>query len=280
VTKPARDYEKLRPAIMRAISLGSTPERICAKHMLHWPTLMRRLAKWKAEDKPAPVPILLPDADEATAFVDHLPLPIKQAASMATKEHDPDRNERIRQLRRDGLTPAKITRRLGLSRNIVIGVLNRAGMLCDAEEKAKANREGAKVAAAGRRRRATSRGAPPRSDDHAWNFSANAHRNAAIFGKGHKGEATGPINLEKHYEPIPSHAVTIEHVTGCRWPFGDVRGEGIAYCNKPRCSVKVHHMSIPITTAYCVEHWDIRRCSKNTRVIADNMQRLNGSGAY
>jgi len=280
MSKPARDYEKMRPVIMRAISLGSTPGRICAKHMLHWSTLMRHLRKWLNEGRP-PWEVL--PASPETAFLDLPSIPVNVAASMADKiyrspEHDPERNERIRQLRREGLAPSQIRRRLGLTRNVVIGVLHRAGMAMDDDERTKAKRQGQKLG--GRKRRAATRPAPPRSDDHAWNFSAGAHRNAAVFGQGRKGESTGPINLEKHYEPIPPHAVTIEHLTGCSWPYGDVRGEGIAYCNRPRCRVQVHHLATPILTAYCHAHWEQRRTSKATRIIHDNMQRLNGSATY
>lgn len=275
MSKPARDYEKMRPVIMRAISLGSTPERICAKHMLHWPTLMRHLRKWLAEGRPKPHPV--PIADAATAFLDLPAIPVNVAASMA--EIDPERNERIRQLRRQGLAPSQIRQRLGLTRNVVIGVLHRAGMAMDDDERTKAKRDG-QIKGGKSRRKAISRGAPPRSDDNAWNFSAGAHRNAGVFGKGQKGESTGPINLEKHYEPIPPYAVTIEHLTGCRWPYGEIRAEGIAYCNKPRCRVKVHGLATPILTAYCAKCWDRRRSSKNTCIIEDNMQRLNGSATY
>jgi hypothetical protein len=278
MSKPARDYEKMRPVIMRAISLGSTPERICAKHMLDRSKLMRHLRKWLNEGRPAPAPISAAEAD--TAFRDFPGLPTKAVAlPKKSAEIDPERNERIRQLRREGLAPFRIRQRLGLTRNVVIGVLHRAGMAMGDDERTKAKRDG-QIKGGKSRRKATSRGAPPRSDDNAWNFSANAHRNAAVFGKGQKGESTGPINLEKHYEPIPPHAVTIEHVTECRWPFGDVRGEGIAYCNKPRCRVKVHHLAAPILTAYCDAHWEQRRTSKATRIIHDNMQRLNGSATY
>jgi hypothetical protein len=278
MSKPARDYEKMRPVIMRAISLGSTPERICAKHMLHWPTLMRHLRKWLNEGRPAPAPIVLPIADAATAFLDQAPIkpaPIAIALSKRRQPHEQtERNELIVKLiKAGGMSYAMIAKHVGCSRSAVSGVADRAGVDMSPEEKALSIRRENK-------RRATSRGNPPRADGHAWNFSANAHRNAAIFGKGQKGESTGPINLEKHYEPIPPHAVTIEHLTGCRWPFGDVRGEGIAYCNRPRCRVQVHHLATPILTAYCHAHWEQRRTSKATRIIHDNMQRLNGSATY
>lgn len=276
MSKPARDYEKMRPVIMRAISLGSTPERICAKHMLHWPTLMQHLRKWLNEGRPKPHPV--PIADPETHFLDQAPIkpaPIAIAPSRRRQAHEQtERNELIVKLiKAGGMSYAMIAKHVGCSRSAVSGVADRAGIDMSPEEKALSIRRENK-------RRATSRGNPPRSDDHAWNFSANAHRNAAVFGKGQKGESTGPINLEKHYEPIPPHAVTIEHLTGCRWPFGDVRGEGIAYCNRPRCRVKVHHLATPILTAYCEAHWEQRRTSKATRIIHDNMQRLNGIATY
>lgn len=259
MSKPARDYEKMRPVIMRAIGNGSTPERICAKHQLHWPTLMRHLRKWLNEGRPAPIQNAGPD----TAFRDLPAIPVNVAASMA--EIDPERNERIRQLRREGLSPAQIHKRLGLSRGVVIGVLNRAGMTMDEAEKAKAVREGTKLGHLNRKRNAAKRSA----EGNSYNFSAGAHRNAAVFGKGCKGESTGPINLAKYREVAPPHAVSIEHLTECRWPFGDVREEGISYCNKPRCRVRVHGLSIPITTAYCDHHWEKRRFSKHTRILTE-----------
>lgn len=278
MTKPARDYEKLRPKIMRAIAAQKAPMDICCSLMLHFPTLMRHLAKWKAEDRPPPVAILLPDADEATHFLEPIRLPIKQAANMVGKELDPERNERIRELRKKGLAPSQIAQRTGLSRGVIIGVINRAGMGLEGDELARARSRGA--AKGGRTKKARQAQTAKGAALSPWNFSAGAHKNAAVFGKGAKGESTGPINIAQHYEPIPQHAVTIEHVTGCRWPFGDVRGEGIAYCNKPRCRVRMQHLSTPITTAYCVEHWDMRRASKNTKVIADNIQRLRDGIFY
>jgi hypothetical protein len=267
MSKPARDYEKMRPVIMRAISLGSTPERICAKHQLHWPTLMRHLRKWLNEGRPAPIRNAGPD----TVFRDLSTIPVNVAASMAekktTRDHDPERNERIRELRRQGLSPGQINKRLGLSRGVVIGVLNRAGMTLDEAEKAKAVREGTKLGGLNKKRNAAKRDGKPSAEGNSWNFSANAHRNAAVFGKGYKGESTGPINLAKYREVAPPHAVSIEHLEGCAWPYGDVREEGISYCNKPRCRVRVHGLQMPITTAYCDHHWEKRRVSKHTRIL-------------
>jgi len=257
MSKPARDYEKMRPVIMRAISLGSTPERICAKHQLHWSTLMRHLRKWLNEGRPAPIANAGPD----TAFRDLPAIPVNVAASMA--EIDPERNERIRQLRREGLSPAEIRKRLGLTRGVVIGVLNRAGMMLDDAEKARAKRDGSRLGGRTKKRNAAKRSA----DGNSYNFSAGAHRNAAVFGKAYKGESTGPINLAKYREMAPPHAVPIEHLQGCAWPFGDVREEGITYCNRPRCRVRVYGLQMPITTAYCDHHWEKRRFSKHTRIL-------------
>jgi len=265
MSKPARDYEKMRPVIMRAIGNGSTPERICAKHQLHWPTLMRHLRKWLNEGRPAPIQNAGPD----TAFRDLPAIPVNVAASMAekktTRDHDPERNERIRQLRREGMAPAQIGRQLRLTRGVVIGVLNRAGMTLDDQEKTKAMREGTRLGGLTRKRNAAKQSA----DGNSYNFSANAHRNAAVFGKGHKGESTGPINLAKYREVAPADAVSIEHLQGCAWPYGDVREEGIRYCNKRRCRVRVHGLSVPVTTAYCDHHYEIRRVSKHTRILTD-----------
>lgn len=265
MSKPARDYEKMRPVIMRAISLGSTPERICAKHQLHWSTLMRHLRKWLNEGRPAPMQNAGPD----TAFRDLPAIPVNVAASMAekktTQDRNPERNERIRELRRQGLSPAQIHKRLGLKRGVVIGVLNRAGMTLDGAEKAKAVREGTRLGGLTRKRNAAKRSA----DGNSYNFSAGKHRNAAVFGQGHKGESTGPINLAKYREVAPPHAVSIEHLQGCSWPYGDVREEGIRYCNKPRCRVRVHGLQKPITVDYCDEHYEKRRFSKHTRILTD-----------
>lgn len=265
MSKPARDYEKMRPAIMRAIAANKAPVDICCSLQLHFPTLMRHLAKWQAQDRPAPAPIVMPIPDAGTAFLDQAPIkpaPIAIAPSRRRQAHEQtERNELIVKLiKAGGMSYAMIAKHVGCSRSAVSGVADRAGIDMSPEEKALSIRRENK-------RNATSRGAPPRPENHAWNFSANAHRNAAIFGKGQKGESTGPINLEKHYEPIPPHAVTIEHLTGCSWPFGDVRGEGIAYCNKPRCQVMVHGFARPITTAYCDHHWDVRRTSKATKIV-------------
>jgi hypothetical protein len=269
MSKPASDYEKMRYVIMRAISLGSTPERICAKNQLHWPTLMRHLRKWLNEGRPAPIANAWPD----TAFRDLPAIPVNVAASMAekktTRDHDPERNERIRQLRREGLSPGQIRKRLGLTRGVVIGVLNRAGMTLDDQEKAKAIRDGHRLGGLNKGRNAAKRAGKRRADGNSYNFSANAHRNAAVFGKGYKGESTGPINLAKYREVAPPHAVPIEHLQGCAWPFGDVREEGISYCNKPRCRVRVHGLQMPVRTAYCDAHWDQRRTSKHTRILTD-----------
>jgi len=268
MSKPARDYEKMRPVIMRAIGNGSTPERICAKHQLHWSTLMRHLRKWLNEGRPA-----LQGLGPETAFRDLPAIPVNVAASMAekktTQERDPERNERIREMRRQGLLPAQIHKRLGLKRGVVIGVLNRAGMTLDDQEKAKAIREGHRLGGLNKGRNAAKRAGKRSADGNSYNFSANAHRNAAIFGKGHKGESTGPINLGKYREVAPPHAVSIEHLQGCSWPYGDVREEGISYCNKPRCRVRVHGLSIPVTTAYCDHHWEKRRFSKHTRILTE-----------
>lgn len=252
-----RSWERRRGPIEYALSQGKTPAQIAARYQTTFAAMNKLLTQWGLLECGRP-PRHVPIADDATAFLDLPAIPIKQAAAMAEK--DPERNELIRRLRREGRTPAQITRHLGVSRGVVIGVLNRAGMTLDAEEMARARSKGGNVGSKAAKR------ARQQSPD-AYQFGMGCAKNATRLPSLRKGEATGPLNIEKHYEPIPSHAVTIEHVTGCRWPHGDVRNEGIAYCNKPRCSVRVHGQAQPIRTAYCDDHWDMRRASKHTRIL-------------
>ncbi len=254
-----RNWERRRGPIEYALSQGKTPAQIAARYQTTFAAMNKLLAQWGLLECAKP-PRHVPVADDATAFLDLTAIPIKQAAAMAEK--DPERNERIRQLRRDGLNPATISRRLNLSRNVVIGVLHRAGMGLQPHEKARAMSKG------GNRGSKVAKRARQQSPD-AYQFGMGCAKNATRLPGPRKGESTGPLNIDKHYEPIPSHAVTIEHVTGCRWPHGDVRNEGIAYCNKQRCCVRVHGQAQPIRTAYCDDHWDMRRASRTTKIVAE-----------
>lgn len=60
--------------------------------------------------------------------------------------------------------------------------------------------------------------------------------------------------------PVPA-----DQRSGCVWPFGE--RENITFCNLPKC--RVLQNGVTRQTNYCAGHWDARRTTQHTRIIAE-----------
>jgi hypothetical protein len=150
-----------------------------------------------------------------------------------------ERNNRIRELRSKGMGPTAIAARMEVTRNIVIGVLNRSGVKMADDEL--------------RRRR-----------------SAAGKRSGQALNKPVydpvKAAAGRQAALDRREEPVPPTAVPHGSVTGCLWPHGDPK-DGLLYCNARCCKVRgANGVIYPVS--YCSTHWESRRASKYTKVLA------------
>lgn len=65
--------------------------------------------------------------------------------------------------------------------------------------------------------------------------------------------------------PVPGSApVPYAERTGCVWPFGE--RSTMTACNRPKCKVRAY--GVVQKTNYCDVHWDARRATKHTQIVA------------
>jgi hypothetical protein len=78
--------------------------------------------------------------------------------------------------------------------------------------------------------------------------------------------------LSRYERPLPDgrSGVPFMERTGCAWPSGDSRKDGLTFCNAPCCEVVKHTEAgkVVVGVRYCAEHWNARRASANTKVLA------------
>lgn len=79
--------------------------------------------------------------------------------------------------------------------------------------------------------------------------------------------------LSRYERPLPDGRTGVPFMerTGCAWPSGDVRTGDLVFCNAPCCQVLKHTETgkVVVGVRYCAEHWNARRESANTKVLAD-----------
>lgn len=222
-----------------------TIEQIAVKLMCSYTLVQRKLKEWNVE------PPWKPAEEETPAPVEDEP-----AHKIARRKLD-ERNAAILELADAGMQDEAIALKLGLaSKAVVTGIRHRNGRTKDAHEIAHRNRQngkrGGNMNNAGRARLKT----PPRPIEPPI---LEQHQARAI------------AELEALVDARPERVVIpFEQVTGCRWPFGDVRDNPpLTYCNAPCCTVKVRGGDgTTHRTRYCAEHWAKRRASNFTKIIA------------
>jgi GcrA cell cycle regulator len=242
-----RDWGKHRNAILSKVDKGWALTAIAAHYMVSFKTIKRLVDGWRPPA--APIAAAVPEPEPAPAPIEH-----QAPAPPASGNRDnTERNARIIELAKEGLSAGKIGLRMGgLSRSAVIGVLHRAGI------STKGGKGGTRARPLALAPKVASGGT-----SHAW--GAGKHHNALVFAGGTKGGAKPPISRDKLNMKAPETAVPFEDRKGCRWPYGDPREGPLLYCNAPRCSVRTG--GLVQTTEYCAEHWALRRSSAYTKII-------------
>lgn len=210
---------------------------------------------------------------------------------------EPGRNEKILELAKAGKSDKEIKAELGLkSTGVVIGVRNRNGMAPGASGRNKGEHHLRQ-----RIVRKAREAAEPPLPDHPRKPPAQTPSQVledamlAAWAPQVAPEAEpAPPAAESlptrtirrgSTSTVPMHPdelgsarwVTLEKRTGCAWPihadsfclWPRPAVEVTTYCNAPCCSVRGGNSPKPEKTAYCAAHWDSRRASGHTRIIAD-----------
>jgi hypothetical protein len=234
---------------------GFTIEQIAVRVMCSYTLVQKKLKQWGVEAKiegvidepedpieePEPEPIIEPEPAPAPATEI---LPEKTARQLLD-----ERNAAILELVDAGMRDEEIARKLGLkTRGVVIGVRHRNGRILGEDEIRHKNRQIAK-------RMGT------------MTSARRAHLKTPI--EPPIEALVKPIELDPLIM-LGRVVIPFEKVTGCHWPFGDIRDNPpLTYCNAPCCSVMVRGGDgKTIRTRYCAEHWNKRRASNHTKIVA------------
>lgn len=181
------------------------------------------------------------------------------------------RDERITTLARE-FCPARIFAELvkafpDLTRNAVISVITRKGPHdVQSLERRKADAKRWHKENAGRRPRNGNLGlAEPTAEQ-----KARADRPKPVTPvppKPNAGPPRPPAVTISETPPQPDdEPVPADKRTGCVWPFGE--RQDIRFCNRKKCRVRTGSGHVR-TVNYCDRHWEARRSSKHTTILAD-----------
>lgn len=240
-----------------------TIEQIAVKLMCSYTLVQRKLKEWNVE------PPWKPAEEETPAAVEPEPTPDPEPEQPAPVEPEPahkiarrlldERNAAILELADKGMRDEEIAKELGLaSPGVATGIRHRNGRSMSAEEVRHASRQNAKrigTMQSARRAHLKTPIAPPES----------------ILEQIGAKPLDGLAELEALVACRPERVVIpFEQVTGCRWPFGDVRDNPpLTYCNAHCCTVQLRGGDgTRHRTRYCAEHWEKRRASNFTKIIA------------
>lgn len=256
-----RDWERCRGPILYRLEQGWTLEALAARYMCSRQTLQRKINEWRptapsiADEPPqdaggpsdgmSPGPEPIPDYWLDPPVVDHEPQP-----SPVVDHHQPEpppqesaadlnkrREARIielgmpRELSPQTILGTILDENLGpFTRSGVVAVLRRHGIARTREQ-----------------------------------VMTSINTEARIADHQQPKRKPGQIDPAKYEREAPPTAVKRDHLKGCIWPYGEPR-DGLVYCNAPCCRVQ---MGDRVTqTRYCAEHWEARRASRHTRILA------------
>lgn len=229
---------------------GFTIEAIAVRVMCSYTLVQKKLKQWGVAppiegviDEPEPMPEPEPEPAPAPPIVEDIP-PEKTARQLLD-----ERNAAILELVDAGMKDDDIAMKLGLkSRGVVIGVRHRNGRIKTEDEVRHASRQNAKRVGT-------------------MTSARRAHLKTPI--EPPIETLVKPIELDPLIM-LGRVVIPFEQVTGCRWPFGDVRDNPpLTYCNAPCCTVQLRGGDgTRHRTRYCAEHWDKRRASNFTKVVS------------
>jgi hypothetical protein len=244
---------------------GFTIEAIAVRLMCSYTLVQKKLKEWNVAppiegeiDEPEPDPMPEPEPEP---IIEPEPAPKPEAGILpkTARQLLDERNAAILELVDAGMKDDDIARKLGLAtRGVVIGVRHRNGRIKTDDEVRHASRQNAKrvgTMTSARRAHLKTPIAPP--EDILKQIGATPLEGLAEL------EALAACRPERVVIPF-------EKVTGCHWPFGDIRDNPpLTYCNAPCCSVMVRGGDGKlIRTRYCAEHWNRRRSSNHTKIVA------------
>jgi hypothetical protein len=249
-------WDKRSGMICKAYEGGASITDLCAKYRCDFRYMKARLLKWGVELRPS-------HGLEKTA-----------------------RNEQILELAKAGVPDSEIIKRVpDTNRNIVVGVRNRAGVLVDQQTRRRNQRAKMPLPSpfppALQKLEALAKTAPrPSSADteremaKRWADQISPRvPSVATPEKPPRRILPSLPKSEMKLAPVAegeagvSRWVKFDRLTGCRWMEGEHTAE-FAYCNAPTCRVKRVGYDDPIAVNYCAHHWDKRRSSANTRILA------------
>jgi hypothetical protein len=165
-----------------------------------------------------------------------------------------ERDEKIRELTKQGLSASEVGAIVGCSRNAVVSVWKRdrdKGLnYLPARSRTQVGQASSLVDKARRSRKTKAE----YTRDKGRPFEIN---------RGPKPK-TAPGALPVDGSPPEGACYGFEARTGCAWPYGD--RAPFHYCNRPCCKVTAFGAE-PHTTAYCDDHWKKRRTSTYSRII-------------
>jgi hypothetical protein len=256
------DLEPYRKAICVLYADNWAVAALALRYRVERKHMQECLERWGViEPRPRILPTSPRELKCAEPFApDDEPEPRRQA----THVNNAERNQKIMDLKAEGLSSGKIVARLkasypGLSRSAVIGVIHRH---MPAEVRARDVEEGHHAI----RMRAKRTAPPPRPP--------KPTPPPRIFNKAPIYRPIEPPLETLLGEPVlavppPEHdaGVTLLQRTGCAWPYGDARQGAITFCNRPRCSIRQGGLD-SLLTPYCAEHWARRRASSYTKIVA------------
>ncbi len=273
--------ERARQAITKAFLAGTPIPTIAAKHMAAFRTVQNALDRWgvlaPCAQVAEPIPLGAAPCWRSLLSIPR-PIPAKEPEPMraspkvmpadhpAWKRAQPEvyaeRNAQITTMKRENprMTASEIATRLNLSsRQVVIGVLNRAGFGGSRETQPLQQRIAKKRKpreAAPRTLEETPRTEGRRPPVAEWGGFLSI-----------PNEADKPKHaptLRMTLEPMGSHVgELLDDTTGCVWPFDDRspwprrehRAADYLRCNLPRESFRTPRGEI-VTRPYCECHWD------------------------
>lgn len=236
-----RDWGLVRVHIERMAREGASVEALAARYHCSWKTMRGLFEGW--------------------------------GLAMPKKSNDlAARNERIIAMAKQGAKDAAIVRALikdypEMTRGICIGIRHRNGLATTGREGEKSRKQGGGLRALEEKLNRKRLGiddapigkmkTPPKPPSMAPRLEAPMLQDL-------------PINEKAPPVPKGGRWVPWHEADGCRWIAGDVREGTAVVCNAPKCQVvRVGDPAkLRFNTSYCAQHWEARRGSKHTRVVA------------
>lgn len=198
---------------------------------------------------------------------------------MNNKGKNEERDARMVELRGEGLSFSQIAGRMRLTASCVAGALDRWDRKIGRPKRTQGDIDtdrSSKARENNREKRAKNKPLPHQK----LTFAQGVKRPPTITPSARTILERGAQHLREHpvstapqlpryaTKKAPDDAVPFQKrkANGCTWTYGG-DGEPYLQCNRPRCQVEKAG-GLVLTVPYCAEHWDARRATKHTRIIA------------